>query len=63
MKRYIPERVPAAMGAVGILLTLIGVMMTESGHGAGWWLCGAGAALQLTAMIIVKEMWPVWEKE
>ena len=61
-KRYIPERVPATMVVVGILLAIFGVMMTESENDVGWWLCGTAVVLQLTAAIIVKEMQEIWEQ-
>ncbi len=61
-RRYITERAVASVAAVGILLATLGVMMTEGGQAAGWWLAGTGAVLQLSAMITVKGMWKTWEK-
>ncbi len=58
MKNLICERVLGAVLALTFPAEFIGVMGMESDAGA-WavWLCVACAALQLTAMAVVKVVW------
>ena len=48
------ERALAAVICISIPAAVVGVMMTESGHTYGWWVCGGAVLLQLAAMIVIK---------
>lgn len=60
MNRF--ERLLMAAALVSLPASVVGVAMTEVGNTYGWWICGAAALLQSTAMIIVKRMWKIWEQ-